>query len=82
MGGGIAVAGQKTFMAPRTRLYERNKGPGVDDTGTQVLTIGFAGLLITAFFLTQAYSILFTLFFAFSVQVKKVQSNQDQEVTA
>ena len=48
----------------------------------QVLQIGFAGLLITAFFLTQAYSILFTLFFAFSAQMTSIRSTQQDESAA
>lgn len=36
------------------------------------LQIGFIGSLVAAFFLTQAYSILFTLFFALSVVIRRL----------
>ena len=42
---------------------------------SQVILLGFIGHLVCAFFLTQAYSILFTLFFALSAVVKKLYSN-------
>lgn len=37
------------------------------------IQIGFIGCLITSFFLSQAYSILFTLFFAFSASLRRIQ---------
>jgi O-antigen ligase len=40
------------------------------------LQIGFIGSLVTAFFLSQAYSIIFTLFFALSAVMKNIAISQ------
>ncbi len=47
-----------------------------------LLQMGFVASLITSFFLSQGYSILFTLFFAFSALLKKLQSNLINNRTA
>ncbi len=47
------------------------------------LQIGFIGSLVAAFFLTQAYSMLFTLFFALSVVMRKLAlEHSDQRQAA
>ena len=43
------------------------------------LRVGFIGSLVAAFFLTQAYSILFTLFFALSVVIKRFASDHTDQ---
>jgi len=42
---------------------------------SRLVLLGFIGHLVCAFFLTQAYSVLFTLFFALSAVVKTLYSN-------
>lgn len=42
---------------------------------SRLLLLGFIGHLICAFFLTQAYSVLFTLFFALSAVMRRLYSN-------
>ncbi len=44
-----------------------------------LLKIAFIGLLITAFFLTHGYSILFTLLFAFSAILRKMRNNLNEK---
>jgi len=51
--------------------------PGSDfDVFPVFLTIGFAAQLVTAFFLTQAYSMFFTLIFAVSASLKGIAEHE------
>lgn len=45
-----------------------------------LLLIGYIGHLISAFFLTQGYSNLFTLYFAFSSTLRKLKSKLDKNI--
>jgi O-antigen ligase len=75
--GGIAfvaliLACLKTFNG-----FRRDPG-SLQHVGLHVLPgmllIGFMSLLVSAFFLSQAYSIPFTLFFALAASLKRIQA--------
>ena len=63
---------RKLSMTSTTMRDHRNIGT--------ILQIGFIGSLITSFFLSQGYSLLFTLYFAFSATLRKLNwSNINDE---
>ena len=56
--------------------WRRNRSPDAPDLSlfAGVLLIGFIAQLVTAFFLSQAYSVLITLFFALSASLQRMGS--------
>ncbi|HSL21155.1 MAG TPA: O-antigen ligase family protein [Vicinamibacterales bacterium] len=63
-----------------TRARLRAAAAGGLETVPGLLLAGFAGQLVSACFLSQAYSILFTLIFAASVALKRVVESKAMEV--
>lgn len=78
----IIIACFRTFFAISAagrgeNTGNENKNPELADIAS-VLLIGFACLLVTAFFLTQAYSPLFVLYFALSPVVRDLADGADR----
>ena len=67
----IIISCIKNFSYFSKKEISLTKSDEIKTIGGLVL-IGFIGSLIPAFFLSQAYSILFTLYFAFSAAMRKL----------